>query len=243
MILRVFIFGVVTILAIAHHSAGQVRAIKSASATRSFEVGRGGSSGSTSGFLAEFFLQLMFGEVVYQQQRKLEQIHEIPSLVSVELLLQGAGQPSSYYILNPRLRANWGLFSTDFRFNYILEEDIDGIQYLRTNDWQIVQLNLVTTRDLTFRVGGGFLQEAFAERKSYPEWTGGVHIRPFSSKLGGVIEYRVSEARNEVNGHIRYAFFEKKRLYGYLTAGVVFQRHYREVNVWGFQSGFAFSIF
>jgi hypothetical protein len=224
-------------------SMGQVNEIKSASSARRGEIGGGGSSGSAGGFVAEFFFQFMFGEVVYQQQRKLEQKHDIPSLVSIDLLLQGAAQPSSYYILNPRLRANWGLFSTDFRFNYILEEDIDGVKYLRTNDWQILQFNFVTTRDLTVRIGGGVISEAFGERNSYPEWTGGVHIKPFDSKLGGIVELRGSEARKEINGHLRFLFFEKQRLHGYLTAGAVFQRHYDKVNVWGFQGGVAFSIF
>jgi hypothetical protein len=220
---------------------GQVNEIKSASSSRNFELG--GGAGSAGGFVAEFFFQFMFGEVIFQQQRKLEQKHQIPSLVSIELLLQGAVQPSSYYILNPRIRANWGLFSTDFRFNYIVEEDIDGTKYLRTSDWQVLQLNLVTTRDLTVRIGGGVIKEAFGEQNSYPEWTGGVHIKPFASKLGGILELRGSEARKEINGHLRYKLFEKQRLHGYLTAGAAFQRHYEQVNVWGFQGGVAVSFF
>src|SRR5688572_13459091 len=79
---------------------GQVSEIRSASSGRNFELGGRGSSGGAGGFMAEFFFQFMFGEIIFQQQRKLEQKQDIPSLVSIDLLLQGAVQPSSYYILN-----------------------------------------------------------------------------------------------------------------------------------------------
>jgi len=224
-------------------SHAQVDEIKGASSSKSSGETGGSSRGGGGAFVGDFFFQFMFGEMVRAQQNKLQQRHDIPSLVSFDVLLQTAVQPSSYYIVNPRIRGNWGIFSTDFRFNYILEEDIDGVKYLRTNDWQILQLNLITTRNVTFRIGGGVIYEAFGERNNYPEWTGAVHIRPFGEKLGGIVEYRGSEARQEVNGHLRYAFFEKGKLHGYLTAGAVFQRYYTQINVWGLQGGIAMSIF
>lgn len=201
------------------------------------------SSGGGYGFAGDFIFQILLGEMIQAQQRVLQRKHEIPSLVSLEMMLQGGGQPSSYYILNPRLRGNWGLFSSDFRFNYILEEDIEGVKFLRTSDWQVLQFNLVTTRDVTARIGGGVIYEGFEEKNQYPEWTGGVHIRPFGSKLGGMVEYRGSEARREINGHVRYAIFERGKLHGYITAGGVFQRYYQQVNVWGLQGGIVFSLF
>lgn len=221
----------------------QVDEIKSASSSRSSgETRGGGSSGSSGNFVIDFFFQFMFTEVIHAQQQKISRKHEIPSIISLDVMLQAAAQPSSYYIMHPRVRANWGLFSTDFRVNYILEEGIDGIKYLRTNEWQVLQLNLVTTKDVTVRVGGGVLYEAFEMKRSYPEWTGGVHIMPFG-KLGGVAEYRSAESRREVNAHVRYGFFEKRRLHGYLTAGAVYQRYYSQVDVWGMQAGVVLSLY
>lgn len=223
----------------------QVDEIKRSSRSSRDGGGEGGSGGPFGGsyFMGDFVFQMMFGGVVQAQQQKLQKRHDIPSLVSLDMMLQGAGQPSSYYILNPRIRGNWGLFSTDFRLNYILEEDIDGVKYIRTNDWQVLQLNIVTTRDVTARIGGGVIYESFEEKNNYPEWTAGVDIRPFGSKLGGLVEYRGSEARREINGHIRYAIFERGHLHGYVTAGAVFQRYYQQVNVWGLQGGIVFSLF
>src|SRR5262245_5141162 len=147
-------------------------------------------------------------------------------------MLQCAAQPSSYYIAHPRIRGNWGIFSTDFRFNYIIEEDIDGLKVLQTNDWQILQVNLVTTRSVKVSVGGGVIYEAFGERNDYPEWTTAAQVLPFGKRMGGMAEYRGSEARNEISGQFRYVIRERGKMHWSLTMGAVYQRYYEEVTVW-----------
>ena len=234
---------ILAFLVLAGTAAAQVDEIKSASKSKgSHDIGSEGSSGGSGSFMIDFFFQFMFVEVINAQQHAVSRKREIPSIISLDAMLQVAAQPSSYYIANPRLRANWGLFSTDFRFNYILEEDIDRVKHLRTNEWQVLQLNLVTTRDVTVRLGGGVIYETYEMQQLYPEWTAGVQIKPFG-KLGGVAEYRDSEARKEVSAHFRYGFFERGKLHGYLTAGAVFQRYYQQINVWGLQGGVVMSIF
>jgi hypothetical protein len=226
-------------------TSGQVNEIKSASSTprKSSEIRQSGSGTTTNAFAYNFLFQLMFTQVVQWQQQKLQRREDVPSMVSLDVMFQSAVQPSNYYIINPRIRGNWGLFSTDFRINFIIEEDIDGPKHIRTNDWQILQVNLVTTRNVTARVGGGIIQEAYNDRDTYPEWTGALQFRPITTKVGGTIEYRGSEARKEANAHIQYALFTKRQLHGYLTAGVVFQQYYSKVNLWGIQGGITFSVF
>jgi hypothetical protein len=241
---RIFTSILLLSVLIARISSAQVGEIKSASTTSKSSENRRSSSGAgSSAFAYNFLFQVMFSEVVQWQQQKLQQRENVPTMVSLDVMLQTAIQPASYYIINPRIRGNWGLFSTDFRLNYILEEDIDGIKHLRTNDWQILQLNLVTTQNVTARIGGGIIQEAYGEKNTYTEWTTAIQIRPITSRLGGTAEYRGSEARKEVNAHVQYAFFTRGRMHAYVTAGAVFQRYYRQVNVWGLQGGVSFSVF
>lgn len=221
--------------------SAQVDQIKSGSGGRS--RGSESSGGSGGGFVFDLFFNVFIGEIIYAQQQKLSHRDEIPGLVSLDLMFQGAAQPSSYYILNPRLRANWALFSTDFRLNYIVEEDIDRMKHIRTNEWQILQFNFVTTDDAVFRVGAGFIEEAYEQRNYYSEWTTALLIHPSGSKFGGFLEYRDSEMRKEINSYATYALFDHKALHGYLTGGVVYQRYFREVTTWGLQTGVIFRLY
>lgn len=230
-----------------HVGLAQVSEIKSASSrhSKSGKSVSGGSSGAESdgGILGDLFVQVFIGGIINVQQVKLQKRHTVPSIISLEAMMQGAVQPSSYYILTPRFRGNWGLFSTDFRFNYLIEEGIDEVTHLRTNDWQILQLNLVTTRDARFRAGGGILQEAYSGKKTFAEWTFGLHIEPFDSRLGGVAEYRTADNRKEGSLYLQCNVTEYGKLHGYLTLGAIHQRYYRNIDVWGIQAGYVLKIF
>jgi hypothetical protein len=240
MIRLVVMLFVVTTLSIQNGYA-QVGEIKSASSGKSSDSGSSGSSGGS--FMVDFFFQFMLGNMIQWQRASLDQRHDIPGTVSLEVMLQTAIQPSSYYIVHPRIRGNWGIFSTDYRMNFIVEETFDGIEYLQTNEWQVLQLNVINTRDFGLRIGGGFLQERFNDQNYYPEVTGAIHVRPSGKKLSGLAEYRNADARAEVNGHLRYSIFNRSHVRGFVTAGAVFQRYYQAVNVWGLQGGVAFSVY
>jgi hypothetical protein len=202
---------------------------------------RGGSSGS-SGIYIDVFVQslTLVGD---WQRHTLQKREEIPHIISLDVLLQTAVQPASYYIVNPRIRGNWGLFSTDFRVNYLIEEGIDGTKHIRTDDWQILQVNMVTTRNVIFRFGGGFLHEDFSGGKTFQEWTAGFHVNSNDHRLGGMTEYRWSEPRKEWNGQVQCKLFQTGHFHGYVTGGVVFQRYYQAITVWGMQGGLMFKLY
>lgn len=238
------ILTLLVVMAISFCSFAQVNQIRSASRSGggSRDTGGGGSSGGGGGFAADLVFNLMFGNIVAWQQHTLEKRHGQKTLLSVDAWTQVSGQASGYYIINPRIRANWGLFSTDYRMNYLLEEDFSGVKMISTSDWQILQLNVVTARDMTLRIGGGVIRERYEGKRSFPEWTAAVQIHPMDARLGGMVEYRGSEARQEVSGHLRYVF-AKGQLHPYLLAGIVYQRYYGEVSVGGFQAGIGISLY
>lgn len=241
---------ILAFLLLSQFTHAQVDEIKRASSGHSSSRGSvsSGSSDddddSSSGlFLVDFFFNVGIGGVVSWQEMKLEKKKVNPTVISFDIMLQTAMQPSSYYIVNPRVRANWGLFSTDFRFNYIIEESFEGTRHIRTDDWQILQLNLVTTRNVIARIGGGILHENFSGGKTFSEWTAGLHIQSNSQHIGGMAEYRWSDPRNEWNAQGQFRIFQARALNGYLTAGIVRQRYYDAVTVWGVQGGFMLRIF
>jgi hypothetical protein len=231
----------------------QVDEVKQASESnndkKSDRSGSGNDGGSGVGF---FVVDVFFNAVPDWQRFKLKDDRaRYPSMVSLEVLLQGAVKPSAYYILWPRVRGNWGLFSTDFRMNYLIEEDDDGgFKHIRTNDWQILQLNLITSRFITFRFGTGFMQEAFADGQSFNEWDFmlGFHA-PDQTKLI-FFEYRFAKdwntganPRREMSVQYQHQVFSTGALHGYFSAGAVYQRYYNSIEVWGVQAGFIFRLF
>jgi hypothetical protein len=181
--------------------------------------------------------------LIQWQEQKLSERGENPQLVSVDLMVSVAAQPSSYYIINPRIRGNWGIFSTDFRLNYILEESVDGIKYIRTNDWQILELNLITSKNVNFYIGGGIIHESFNESNTLPEYSTALYFRPVRFPVGFNAELRFSEPRFEFSGAIRKSIFERSSMNIYLTLGAVRQRYYSSVTVWGLQFGIIAKMF
>lgn len=226
-------------------SHAQVSEIKSASGSASRSSGRSeGGSRSSSGLLSYFFVDLMLNGVVEWQRYALSKRTVNPSLVSLELIGQAAAQPSSYYVFHPRVRATWVLFSTDFRVNYLLEEDINGNQDLTTFDWQVLQINLITARHAIGRIGFGVMKENFGENRSVPESSYGIQWYTNQRKVNGVVEYRSARdwnidvnSRREFNAFVEHRIWTKGSAHMYATAGFTYQQYYESVNVWGIQGG------
>lgn len=224
----------------------QVGDIKRKSSENASGKSEGGRSSSGSSSVAFFFD--VFQLAGQAQSYKLQKHDSIRRLISFEAFFQGAVQPSSYYLFNPRIRGNWGLFSTDFRVNYLIEENTG--QNLTTLDWQILQLNLVTTRNFTLRVGGGNLYERFGSNQSFFEWTIGTSVYSNSQDIIGNLEYRVAKdfftdmvPRREINFSVEKQIFNAGLWRGYLSVGGVYQRYYESVSVWGLQGGIVFRVF
>lgn len=234
----------------------QVSEIKSASSSNSSGSGsKSGDSGSYDGDDDSeggwLILDFLFGGIVEGQKYKLQKDPaRYPSMVSLEVMLQGGVKPSSYYMLWPRIRGNWGLFSTDFRMNYLIEEDMDGYIHLRTNDWQVIQLNLITSRFFTFRAGTGFMQEAFGEKEIFSEtaFLFNVHAPDQTKQID--FEWRFakdfdtgSNPRWELSAQYQHQVFNTGKLHGYISAGTVFQKYYNTIEVWGMQAGLVLRFF
>jgi hypothetical protein len=227
----------------------QVSDIKSSSKSNSSSRSSGGGSDrGGSGGNVFFFLDLfrVFGA---WQGHVLDKRPDVPQVVSLDLMMQSAIQPSQYYTFNPRVRGNWGILSTDFRWNVLIEETIDGPESLNTFDWQIAQLNFVNTRNVIVRAGAGFMQENFADRLSFFESSISSNLM-FDEGWGGFVEWRsakdfVSQAvpRREFNLQVQKQIFESGPWHGMVTGGLQFQRWYSTTNVWGIQGGFVLKLY
>jgi hypothetical protein len=221
-----------------HESFGQVSEIRSASLSE-----LGGSSGSSTSTLA-IDLLINSATVLTEWQRSTLQRQNIDAaLVSIEISAMAASQPSNYYIIHPRIRGNWGLFSTDLRFNYIVEEGIDGVRSIRTTDWQVLELNLVTSPVVNFYVGGGIITESYEQSNTYTEFSAALALNPRKWPIGFYTEYRFSEPRLEFSGQIRRVLFGSETVTLSVGAGAIWQQYYNTIHIWGFQAGLTARLF
>jgi hypothetical protein len=240
--MRRFVFAIVFSCTLPGLMWAQVDDIKNASSSSS-NSRNGGRDNSSSDSFAFDVVNLSLHVLIDLQRLKLQTRDANPSLVSVEMIGLAAVQPSSYYIVHPRIRANWALFSTDFRLNYLIEEDVDGVKHIRTDDWQVIQLNFVAERTVNFYVGWGFLHEAFNDDKFYNEWTTCLRLSPARLPFAIQTEYRFSEPRIEASAGIQYPVLSKGTSHLYLLAGGAFQQYYSSIHVWGIQGGLMLRIY
>jgi hypothetical protein len=235
-------------LAITLTGFAQVGEIKSKSASNGGRSGR--SEGNSGGGFGYFFFNFIGSGLVDWQRASLQKRGEVPMVLSLEAFGQAAIQPSSYYIFLPRVRGNWGIFFSDFRMNYLLEESIGGAKELATFDWQIIGLNVVNNKNVTARIGTGMMTENFGEHRSFSESTLGLTVQSADQKMGVTAEYRWAKnfdtgsvPRREWSLSGQRKLFDSGILHGFATGGFLFQRYYSDVNVWGLQGGFALKLY
>ena len=230
---------------------GQVDKIKEASAEHSKEskssTSGNNSTSSGGGIVGDIFMFLP----EWQAYKLHDDRQRYQPMVSLDVMLQGNYKPADTYIFWPRIRANWGLFSTDFRMNYMLEKnDAGGFKSLRTNDWQILQFNLITSRFISARIGGGTMTEMFGGNQTYTELTVGFGIHAPDHSNAFFLEYRDAyksgadyNARIEFSGQYYHEIFRTGVIHGYLTVGAMYQKYYGTIDFWGLSGGVVFRLF
>jgi hypothetical protein len=227
-------------------ATAQVDEIKEKSKSSTSEISRmvsSTTSSSDNSTGSNFLVDVVSFAFIGWQATKLQKKDSVPGMVSLELMTHVAIQPSTYYLINPRIRGNWGLVSTDFRFNYIIEESLEATRTLRTDDWQIIQLNLVTTRYVGFRLGVGILHEAYSGGDTFTESTAALTFQTRSLRWAGLVEHRWSEPRMEWNANVQKKIFESRVWHGYASFGFAYQRYYDSIDVWGVQLGVVVKVF
>jgi hypothetical protein len=234
------------IIATSSISFAQIRNIKSFSSVS----GGGGERALAYGRAAYFLFQVLTDGVIDWQMATLRKKAQVPSVVSIETMLQVASQPSRYYILNPRIRANWGILLTDYRMNYMFEQVPGGLIDMRTDDWQILGLNLIQQRNFNFRISTGIMYERFGENNSFNESVVGAQWRSSSGRIGALGEYRTARnygtgerPRTEVNVSFIRTISHTARFDLSVTLGGVYQLYYSEIPVWGMQGGLVARVY
>lgn len=179
------------------------------------------------------------------QVQQLSRKELFPEIISLELMPHvGFGlSPTGNFLLTPRIRGNWGLFSGEVRYTQLAE-----VGTYSTLDWQVL-FNVVNQREATLRLGSGIMSE-FHTKNLFVEHFFGLDVRWTRDKrLSSNFEFRFTPdygrsemVRLEGNVRLNYRIFDWGRLEGFWTVGAIFQKYYRDTNIWLAQTGMTFNL-
>lgn len=190
----------------------------------------------------EFFLQ----SLIYGHQEMMARRADEPWLLSLDIGLHGGyyGKESAT-VLSPSIRGNWGLFSSQIRYNKF--QDFTGS--FPTMDWQMLQFNVIAQPGVNFRIGSGFMHEIENNDSFYEQFVG-LELHLLQRRINPIVELRWAEdfetgrtARFELNSRVDYFLARYGKVNVNLMAGFLYQRYYEQVNFYFFQTGLTFNIY
>mgnify|MGYP006289508011 CR=1 FL=1 len=189
---------------------------------------------------AETFFELGFEIVtktlVEHHTSLMENRDLFPEALSFEVLPQAGFSPEyAGWNITPRIRATWGVFSTDGRYTFMH----DSTGNLHLWDWQILQLNLNWNTRFRTRIGTGifynkYVGEAFNEHSLVMDiaFTELWHIA-----LEGRIaldydpEAPVNNVFTEANARTDIRLARTSNMMFFVNAGYLYQRFYESVDI------------
>lgn len=227
-----------------HAQVGDVKE-NSRNDTRSNRSNDDNYSGSGSGVFLFFDVINFVPLMIDAHKSMLDRRDDEPWLVSIDANLNGGYYTNeSTSIALPSIRGNWGLFSTQLRWNRI--QDLTGA--FKTFDWQIIQFNLVATPKVNFRLGTGIsvLKDAGIDGDDVTvnEHFAGLELHFNDRQINPMLEFRWSRnydtgstPRFEMNvgSDFRIGTFGKFDVN--LMGGFLYQKYYSETNFYFIQTG------
>ncbi len=146
--------------------------------------------------------------------------------------------PGSFLSI-PKVRLNWGMFSTEFRYSNLYEFKVGRYE---TYDWQILMLNLFSRREFYLTVGTGFMYEK-ANDTYFNEHSLSTYVA-FGGKLSGNFDFRFSHdtqtqifPRVEAGLRFNYNLAQTNHADFDLTFGVLHQNYYQSVRLYYLSAG------
>ncbi|MCS7074827.1 MAG: hypothetical protein NZ108_10210, partial [Bacteroidia bacterium] len=195
----------------------------------------------------EFIFLKLFGDYHNEILKKESQNARISSL---EIWgLGGYNAKDAYYQGIPRIRGNWGFYSTDFRAYWTLEQRLNFLDTYKTFDWQVLVLNLIASKQFNLRWGNGFMLESYSINNTDALGNPAPGVRRLTKlqyevtlqgelflqedkirvaaegRYAPPIEQRYTP-RVEASAQLAYRLFQSNRFSFYLTAGAMTSRMY-----------------
>jgi hypothetical protein len=188
-----------------------------------------------------------------------------PTVVSLDIQPHFAYGPDNDYInFLPRIRGTWGVFSTDFRLNYLAEYKDYTASLFKIAEWQVLQINITPVPEFSLRFGSGAYFENFTDSVTDPitQVKSSKRLKNVFNEQFISVELRMNEQQfittlegryaadysngnhvfSEINFRTNFRFIRFDHIAGYLMAGLVYQKYYDSIDLWSIQTGLSFNI-
>lgn len=218
------------------YSFSQVREIKKRSDSNkqrsSNSSDNSSSDASSGGFLEMLVSDIVFGIVklpfqaaFHAQSQQSAKFQSDPWRLSFEVQVKsGIDFRQNTMLLNPEIRGNYGLFSSQLRYSKI--SDVSG--GFGTLDWQILQMNFVNNEYARLTAGFGVSNE-IGQNQSHPEGLIELSVFLMNREIVPTIVYRSSGdgyPRKEFSSMVSYRPFPLQDFTTQFLVGYTYQHWY-----------------
>jgi hypothetical protein len=204
----------------------------------------------------------MLGQVIINHHLQIMNQINDPSKLSLEVtptIAYGAHfndekvKIYDYFNILPQLHGRWGVLSTDFRYNLLLDFQDFSINSFKSWEWNIFQINIQPADEHLITLGTGISYESFSktlynehllsyryktiDQMFYTQATGRLAT---DYKFSPVMSDAIFFTEINLNGGVKFMTFN--HLFGYFTFGAIYQNYFLSHNIFLVQTGLTFNI-
>ena len=174
---------------------------------------------------------------------------ELPRLKNAEFNLRTGVSTRGNGVVMPQLRLQAGVLGASFRSHHFMESNPSVLTRFETvNDVQL-EFNVVNTKSVTARFGGGMVFKQFAQNEIVlPEFTIGTDIFLLEDKLRYSLEGRSAfrgggTVRSEINSRIHYRPWISEMAHFEVFTGATYYNFYSRDQLFTFELGTGLMIY
>lgn len=158
-----------------------------------------------------------------------------------------------YFNVLPQIHGRWGVLSTDFRYNLLLDFQDFTVDAFKSWEWNIIQINIQPADEHLITFGTGIAFET-SSKSIYNENLFSYRYKTLDQMYFGQFTCRFSTDYSfyenstdaffftEINLNGGIKFLTTTHLFGYITFGLIYQNYYLSHNIFLAQGGLNFNI-
>lgn len=152
----------------------------------------------------------------------------------------------NYANFTPGINGRFGIYSMDFRLNYLMDYDNGIIDSYKSWEWLIMQLNIQPVTNFRFIYGAGLFKENYLDQIKAEQYLG-IEFSNNSKSQIAMAELRIVPYQNEITFTevcLKYnqRIIDTNHFFVYLFASGVYQNYYTSHDIWLVKTGFSINI-